>query len=170
MKKILLITIAVIGIGSIFLFFNNKAGTESTNISKKYVPDVSVKDLNGNDVKLNTLINGKLTLLLFWATSCPSCRQELAAIEKYFPKYKDKGLSIIAFSLDENVNDVIKFIKANNLSIDILMSNADLMSAYGGIKSIPVTFILDNEGQIKNKIIGFNPKIEDEIKKYLDIK
>jgi peroxiredoxin len=170
MKKIVLFAIAVIGISSIILFFNNSAGTQSANASKKYVPNVSAKDLDGKDVELKTLVDGKLTLLIFFATWCPSCKQELGEIEKYFPKYKDKGLSILAFSVDENVADVIKYNKENNLSIKVLMSNAELMSAYGGIKAVPTTFLLDNEGQIKNRIIGYNPKIEDEIKKYLEIK
>ncbi|MDD5772245.1 MAG: TlpA disulfide reductase family protein [bacterium] len=170
MKKILLITIILIGVVSVVLFFNNNAGTESTNVSKKYVPNVTVKDLDGKDVEVKTLVNGKLTLFLFWATWCPSCRQELAELEKYYPKYKDKGLSIIAFSVDENVAEVIKFNKENNLLIKIMMSNSDLSSAYGGIKAVPTTFFLDNEGQIKNRNIGYNPKIEDEIKKYLEIK
>lgn len=170
MKKILLITTIMFGIGAIILFFNNNAGTEAPNASKKYIPNVTVKDLDGKDVELKTLVNGKLTLFLFWATWCPSCRQELAEVEKYYPKYKDKGLSIIAFSVDENVAEVIKYIKENNLLIKIMMSNADLSSAYGGIRAVPTTFLLDNEGQIKNRIIGYNPRIEDEIKKYLNMK
>lgn len=170
MKKLIFITTAVIGMALIVLFFNNNAGTESTKASKKYIPNISVKDLEGKDVELKNLIDGKLTLLLFWATWCPSCRQELSEFEKYFPKYKDAGLSVIAFSVDENAADVVKFTKENNLPIKIMMSNPGLMAAYGGIRSIPVTFFLDNEGQIKNKIIGYNSKLEDEIKKYLDIK
>ncbi len=171
MKKISLIIVILIGIICTILLSGNKANTTtSVNVNKENVPDVIVKDLEGKDIALKTLVDGKLTILNFWATWCPPCRQELAEMEKYFPKYKDKGLSIIAFSVDENVNDVIKFSKENNLTVKVLMSNDKLMSAYGGIKSIPVTFILDYEGQIKNKIIGFNPKIEDEIKKYLDIK
>lgn len=171
MKKALLVLIALIGVLPAVLFMVNKVNTTtSVNADRKYVPDVIVKDLEGKDIELKTVVNGKLTILNFWATWCPSCKQEIAEMEKLFPKYKDKDLVIIAFSVDENVNDVIKYSKENNLAIKVLMSNDKLISAYGGIKSIPVTFFLDHEGQIKNKIIGFNPKIEDEIKKYLGIK
>ncbi|MFH1287607.1 MAG: redoxin domain-containing protein [bacterium] len=189
MKKTLLIITAVIGIGSAILFLGNKADT-TTSVTenknppispfekgglkgdleiKKYVPDVIVKDLEGKDIELKTLVNGKLTLLVFWATWCPSCCREVIEMEQYLKKYKDKGLSIIAFSVDKDVDDVIKFKKEKNLTSEVLMSNDELIAAYGGMRSIPVTFLLEHDGQIKNKIIGFNPKIEEEIKKYLGI-
>ncbi|MEW6088805.1 MAG: TlpA disulfide reductase family protein [bacterium] len=169
MKKILLL-IAVITVYAVIQFSTNKISTESSSPAKKYVPDIIVKDLEGKDIELKKLINGKVTVLNFWATWCPSCRKELAEMEKFFQKYKDNGLSIIAFSVDQDINEVKKYVKENQPAIKIIMANDNLISAYGGIKSIPVTFILDIEGQIKNKIIGYNTKIEDEIKKYLDIK
>lgn len=164
MKKVLLAIIAITGIG-----FADTTSTTSVNENKRHVPDVIVKDLEGKDIELKTIVNGKLTVLNFWATWCPSCREELAEMEKYFQKYKDKGLVVIAFSVDKDVNDVIAYNKAKNLTVKMLMANDKLISAYGGMRSIPVTFILDDEGQMKNKIIGFSPKIEEEIKKYLGI-
>ncbi len=164
MRKLLLIILAITNIGF--------AESSSVSVRKNYAPDVIVKDLEGKDIELKTIVNGKVTVLNFWATWCPSCRQELAEMEKYFQKYKDKGLVVIAFSVDQNINDVIKYNKEKNLTIKMLMSNEKLISAYGGMKSIPVTFILDYEGQTKNKIIGFDTtRIEKEIKEYLlDIK
>ena len=43
-------------------------------------------------------VEGKPTLIYFWASWCPICRRELPMLEKRFQSYKDKGLNVIAIN------------------------------------------------------------------------
>ena len=125
----------------------------------KIAPNFESKTPEGETVSLNDL-KGKVTIIDFWAAWCGPCRRENPNVVKVYEQYHDKGLEIIGISLDGAPNqrdpkkvwlDAIEKdgLKWNHLSS--LMYFNDPVAKQYNIKSIPATYILDEEGKIVAK-------------------
>jgi len=117
-------------------------------------PDFKLKDLQGREVSLKSY-RGKVVLLNFWATWCPSCRKEIPSMVKLYESYKNKGLEIIGINLDKlDKSGIEKFSLEYNINFPILLDPTGKTAALYGITALPATFILDRNGKIQEKVAG----------------
>jgi len=146
-KKYLVTVVVVLAI----LFGCTHKGTPSGgNVAADFV----LQDMNGKDVRLSDY-RGKVVLLEFWATWCPPCRASIPGIEKLFKSYKDKGLVILAVSLDEGGWDSVKsFISSNGMTYTVLKGNDEVSASYQ-VRTIPMMLIVDKDGRISKRYLGF---------------
>ena len=139
-------------------------------VSRKPAPDFTVKTLAGSPFKLSSL-KGKVVLLDFWATWCPPCRQEIPHFKELYTQYHSKGLEVIGVALDEGgEKDVAPFAQQNQINYPLSATGSqELAQAYGGIRGIPTTFLIDKQGRIAQKYIGYQDKevFEKEIQALL---
>jgi peroxiredoxin len=132
-------------------------------------PEFSLKDISKAEKKLSDF-RGKVVIIDFWATWCPPCKEEIPHFISLYNQYKDQGLEIIGVSMDQNPEKILpRFIEANNINYTILLGDEQVYDSYGGIIAIPTTFILDKDGNIRKKYLGYNEKevFEKEIKELL---
>ncbi|MCL5978674.1 MAG: TlpA family protein disulfide reductase [Nitrospirae bacterium] len=116
--------------------------------------DFTLPDINGKKVSLSEF-KGKVVILNFWATWCGPCRAEMPSLNKLYIEFKDKGLAVIAVSVDTSENPVKSFIKKHNLSFPVLMDkNKEVSFDEYGVLGLPTTFIIDKNGIIAEKILG----------------
>jgi len=138
--------------------------------SKKDLPAFifSAKDIEGNKVDLADYLGKKIIVVNFWATWCPPCRFEIPELIKLQKVYKDK-IQIIGVSLDRSLGDVKNY-REHKLNYPIIWDRyGEIAYLYGGISSIPTTFIINTEGKIVERIIGARTfeSFEYVIKKYI---
>ena len=139
-----------------------------------HVQDFEAKNIHGITVKLSDF-KGKIILLYFWASWCAPCKEQNKKEFIYLnKKFKNKGLVIISYSLDEKSKEKawIKESKNNNwVNISNLKGFSDPLAAQYSIYSIPHSFLINREGVIVKSFKdydGENNKIEKEIEKLLD--
>ncbi|MEW6102946.1 MAG: TlpA disulfide reductase family protein [bacterium] len=120
-------------------------------------PDFTLPTIDGETLTLSEL-SGKVIILDFWATWCPPCRMEIPDFIQLYSQYKDKGLLIIGLSLDESPDNVRQFKEKMGINYPIVMGNQKVTEDFGGIRGIPTTFIIDREGNIETKIVGYRSK------------
>ncbi len=136
-------------------------------------PDFTIRD-SDRSVTLSQL-RGKIVVLNFWATWCPPCVEEMPSLVQMQKKLQDKGVTVLAVSVDDDANDYHKFLKDH--AIDLLTVResgqrtekgviAPVSSRYGTIK-VPETFIIDRDGTIRRKFIGPVDWSQSEIVEYL---
>jgi thiol-disulfide isomerase/thioredoxin len=129
------------------------------------VPVKALTDLDGKPVSIEAA-RGKVVLLNFWATWCGPCREEIPTLVALQQHYADK-LMIVGISIDTRPPAEVKTF-ASELAINypIVMSTPEMERAFGGISSVPATFVVNRDGQIVQRHIGtLNPPvIEHEIR------
>jgi thiol-disulfide isomerase/thioredoxin len=126
----------------------------------KLPPAFELPDLSGNVVTLADY-EGKVVVLDLWATWCPPCRQEIPFLVSLYEEHKDAGLVVVGIGLDDGGAKVLEpFVKQNSVTYPILVGNRDVGQTYQ-LKGIPTTFILDRNGRIAAKHLGFRPSDAD---------
>ena len=133
-------------------------------------PAWKLKDLNGNVVSSDQF-KGKVVVVDFWATWCPPCRAEIPGYVSLQQKYAKDGLVIVGVSVDQDsAAKVKKWVDANKVSYTIVMQDDDVTAAFGGMDAIPTTFLIDRDGNIRDKKVGeeATADYEKKILKYLN--
>jgi thiol-disulfide isomerase/thioredoxin len=131
----------------------------------KPAPQFSLKSVDGKTVKLADFA-GKVVVVDFWATWCGPCKASFPALQKVYEKYKDNAeIVILAVNTWENEKGIVreknvnKFIEDNKYTFNVLFDLDDKESAVVtrfGVEGIPTKFIIDKEGNIQFKTVGFN--------------
>jgi thiol-disulfide isomerase/thioredoxin len=149
----------------------NKSGPASEKKSGvgDVAPDLTLKDLQGRDVSLASY-KGHVVLLDFWATWCPPCMATVPELVNLGKKYKDRGLVVLAVSLDEGSNIPAKlsaFSRDHAVNYTILLSNENVERMYN-VSSIPTMYVIGKDGTIRNLHVGYMDNLQDIVSAEID--
>ena len=122
-------------------------------------PDFKLVDLAGKPVSLEDM-KGKVVILDFWATWCGPCKASFPGMQKMVDQHKDNDQVVFLFidtweSVKEKEKVVKEFIEKNKYSFQVLMDTKDEVVAKYKVEGIPTKFVLDGEGKIRFKSVGF---------------
>jgi peroxiredoxin len=118
-------------------------------------PDIEIETIAGVDVVLSQM-KSKYTLVIFWATWCENCKEEIPRINEAISLFKRAGVDIIAISIDEDETEIKKYVKDNNISFKVA---SDLLGWEGravldyAVYATPSMFIVDRDMNIVAKPI-----------------
>jgi peroxiredoxin len=113
----------------------------------KDAPDFTVRTPDDRELRLSDF-RGKVVFLNFWATWCEPCREEMPAMEHLYRTYKDRGLVVLAVSLDSQGASVVRpFAKQLNLTFPIGLDPRMAIREQYGVWAVPSTFIVDRAGK-----------------------
>ena len=122
-------------------------------------PEFTLPDQDGNNVSLS-IYKGKVVLLNFWATWCGPCKAEIPGFVRLQEKYRDKGLVIVGYSVDDTAEKAKAYAAEYKMNYPILLGEGkeDLQDAYGPIWGLPSSFIISKDGKVCRKHIGIAPE------------
>jgi thiol-disulfide isomerase/thioredoxin len=121
------------------------------------VPSFSWKDGSGTQVNFDS-IRGKVTLINFWATWCGPCKKELPDLIALSKELADRHVVILGISTDRVTSDVGPFVTEHKIPYTVILSNEDLETAFGNIRVVPTSFLINSEGKIVTIIVGTRTK------------
>ncbi len=120
-------------------------------------PDFQLKQINSNNeaetIRLSEL-EGKGVMLNFWGTWCKPCESEMPYMQKLYPEYKEKGVEIVAVSLDSTELVVNRFIEKYDLTFPIPHDKDSQVQDLYKVGPIPSTIFINPEGEIVEVING----------------
>ncbi|MDV4149654.1 TlpA disulfide reductase family protein [Clostridium sp. AL.422] len=125
--------------------------SDSTTIETKLAKDFTVYDEEGNTVKLSDFKGKKPVLINIWASWCGPCKAEMPYFEEAIKKYGDE-VEILMVNLTDGQRETkekaLKFLKDNNLEMDVVFDeDLNTANAYN-VRGIPRTIFINIDGEI----------------------
>lgn len=148
---LVVLLISTIGVGSAFAKQAAVLEGEMTAPS----PDFQFTTLSGEPLTKQAL-KGNPTLLMFWATWCGVCRDELPWIHKLDVRAKPMGLQIVAVAFADDKNTVIKYVEKHKstFSFPTVFDAGNTMASKFRVRATPTFFLLDGNGDVLLMHIG----------------
>lgn len=149
------IFLSIFSLYKIGRFFVFKSQTRTTNIILERpsigfsAPDFIIEDIYGMQAPLSTFYAQKPILLIFWATWCPFCAEELSGLNSFYKKHQG-DIYVIAVTGGEPKETVKDYAKENNVSF--LLALDFQKSAWSDylVLGTPHHFLIDKGGNILN--------------------
>ncbi|GAB6062521.1 peroxiredoxin family protein [Deferrisoma palaeochoriense] len=116
-------------------------------------PDFELVGLDGTTWRLSDL-RGKVVFVNLWATWCPPCRQEIPSMVRFYRRYKDKGVEILAVSEDRDPAAVRAMVMRQAVVFPVLMDRDKLVYGLYRATGVPETHLIDKKGVIRHSVIG----------------
>ncbi|MBF0291877.1 MAG: TlpA family protein disulfide reductase [Nitrospinae bacterium] len=116
-------------------------------------PSFSMTSVKGKQVSLASLA-GKPAMINFWATWCAPCVKELPELERIHNLYKERGLEVILFNLQEKADVVKKHIEEHGYTMTSMLDEKGEMAEKYQVFGLPTTFFVDKAGMIRKTHMG----------------
>ncbi len=120
----------------------------TTSSTSQRLEDFDLTKLTGGRGKLSDY-RGQVVLVNFWASWCGTCRDEMPDIIQTFNKYKDQGFNVLAVNYGEDEAPARQFVTSYGMNFPVFMDPGKVVAGRYQVLSMPTSFLLDRQGQIK---------------------
>jgi thiol-disulfide isomerase/thioredoxin len=134
-----------------------RASLNSERLNKKAPALEGLLDMEGNPVSAASLQN-KIIILNFWATWCVPCMEEMPYMQKVYTQYKNNPdvIFLVTNSAARNtLQDAQKWAGRKKYDFPVYFASEPKLTEQLGFQVIPATFIIDKNGMIQFRMIGF---------------
>jgi peroxiredoxin len=101
---------------------------------------------------------GKVVLVNFFTFFCGPCREEMPHLSQIYQELKGQGFQALGIGLSSTPDQLKQIVTQLNLAYPVLEGNDAVSKAYGGVELVPLTFIIDKQGNIAHKVLGARSK------------
>jgi cytochrome c biogenesis protein CcmG/thiol:disulfide interchange protein DsbE len=115
-------------------------------------PDFTVQDAD-RKIALNQF-RGKVVVLNFWATWCAPCIEEMPSLVQMQERLKDRGVTVLAVSVDSDSGSYQRFLRDHNISLLTIRDEKQQSNNLYGTFKFPETYVIDRGGVMRRKFIG----------------
>jgi thiol-disulfide isomerase/thioredoxin len=118
-------------------------------------PSYTLVTLDGDTLRSADMA-GKVVVVNFWATWCIPCRLEMPSLEKLHEKHQGDDLVVLGFNVDVGSEAPVQnFIRERHITYQVGQASQRARRAFGGIPGIPTTFLVDRNGVIRHRVVGY---------------
>ena len=164
---------SVLNIGLALFFAAGVLAAEEEQKEYTLAQSFTLPDVKGNDITLDSLLKVGPVYMEFWDLPCVNCIAELDALMPVYDTLKERGLQIVALSVDKPSDEarVKAFVKSKKWPyICLLDAQNEVKKAYGIIIK-PTAYLINQDGEIVYTHIGYKKgdeqRIKDEFLKWL---
>ena len=119
-------------------------------------PDFHLQGLDGraeSAIRLSDL-RGQVVVVNFWASWCAECRVEQPDLDETWARFRDSGVVVVGVDFQDTQGDAREYVKAAGSDYPIVTDTDSTTALAFGLRGVPETFIVDQGGQIVERVIG----------------
>jgi cytochrome c biogenesis protein CcmG/thiol:disulfide interchange protein DsbE len=135
--------------------------------------EFELQDINGNNVKLSSLLEKGPVMMSFWALWCVPCKEEMKEFNEIYKNFKDSGFVYVAVNQDspKSMAKVKSYIESKSYDFLVLLdTDLHVFETYGG-QNLPFSVLLNKKGEVAKTYSGYlsgdERKIEEDILKVI---
>lgn len=117
-------------------------------------PSFQAETLTGAHVAVPAGYAGRVLAIRFWADWCPYCRMEMAGLQPVYARLGGRGLEILAVNVAQDRESVSRFVAPLGIGYPVLLDPEGAVARGYGVKTLPVTWLVDRHGMVRGKIVG----------------
>ncbi len=116
--------------------------------------ETAYQDAEGNPLDLMDS-NGKFRVVNFWATWCVPCREEMATLSALQDQLGGEDFAVMAIATGRNrMSGILKFNADHGVTLPVLLDPKGQLASSVGALGLPVTILLNPEGQEIGRLTG----------------
>ena len=99
-------------------------------------------------------LRGRAVVLNFWASWCFPCKQESAALESAWRRWRSRGVVVVGVDVNDFSGDAKAFMRRHGISYPVVHDGAAKTYTPYGLTGLPETFFLDRRGRVVEHVVG----------------
>jgi peroxiredoxin len=129
-----------------------ESGAEVGDVAPGFV----LKDVDNREVRLADYKNKEAVHLVFWATWCPYCPDDMENLRDAYKRLQKKGVAVLAINvgLNDSVEKARRFREKHKLPYPVLFDQQGIVSGSYGVLGVPTNITVDKEGIVKHRLTG----------------
>jgi peroxiredoxin len=133
----------------------------SSGLAGQQAPDFVLKSATGTNLRLSEY-RGNVVMINFWATWCGPCRQEMPLLNDLYSRYERVGFSLLGVNIDDDSGRAMQMAEELGVSFPVLFDERKEVSRLYQVEAMPVTVLVDREGQVRHVHLGYKPGYEEK--------
>lgn len=131
----------------------NDSGEQAIVVGDQASQEWQALRIDGESIGSDTC-KGKVTLIVYWATWCAPCIEEIPALIALRNEFAHHEVEIVGVSLDQPSKNIESFARERNINYAIVRNNENLDRAFGPVRYIPTLIVLDHDGKTRQRYTG----------------
>lgn len=126
----------------------------------KQAPEFTLARLKGEASNFTNARAGKKAVIIFWATWCPHCHEELARLSKTIGEIEQKGIKILLVDVGETKEEVKAYFDNKGYDFNSFLDEENALQEPYAIVGVPTVVFVNEQGIVKSVLHDFPDDFE----------